>query len=329
MTAADTAVMLAAAGAVTVRDSAAGTRQVLVIHRPRHDDWSLPKGKLDENELSPVAAVREVAEETGHRVGLGAPLDSIQYRVFDTTHPAGTPKTVSWWRADVDTGGDPHGGDGPGLATLSPAGGAHPVDASGDGGIEPEVDRVAWVDAGEAARLLSYDSDRAVLDQALRQPVTTPVILVRHGKAVNRKDWEADDADRPLRPRGRTQARRLVPLLEAYGVDELFSSPWRRCTATLQPYATQRRLTECPVEVFNEDAGKQDPDGVHQAMIDICERAVVEHRPVAVCGHRPVIGDMLEALDVPSRRLATAECVVAHLTDAGALHAIEVHRPRA
>lgn len=307
MTSIDVAVAVSAAGAVTVRDRAR-TRQVLVVHRPRYDDWSLPKGKLGEDEPAPAAAVREVAEETGHRIGLASPLDPSRYSVTTAGLPAGTEKSVSWWRADV------HGS----------SGGCFTGDSR-----EPEVDQIAWLDPAEADRILSYDSDRSVLNQALSQPTTTPVILVRHAKAVNRKDWDADDADRPLRPRGRTQARRLTPLLEAYGIEELVSSPWRRCTATLQPYAVHRRLTEQPVEIFNEDAGKQDPDGVRRAMADICERAVVDHRPVAVCGHRPVIGDMLAALDVPARKLATAECVVCHLSDSGTLHAIELHRPRA
>lgn len=332
MTAGPRTIVLAA-GAVTFRSDPAGATEVLLVHRPRYNDWSLPKGTLDEDELTPAAAVREVAEETGFPIRLGAPLDPVAYPVAGMR--PGTEKSVSWWRADLvpapgaDTAGvsgnpSPHG-DSDHLESAS----GRAVPDRAVAGAGSEVDQTAWLDVVAAATALSYDSDRAVLDQALQQPATTPVVLVRHAKAVNRKDWDADDADRPLRPRGRTQARRLAPLLDAYGVKQLVSSPWFRCAATLQPYGVQRRLPTQTVDVFNEDAGKQDPAGVQQAMIDICERAVVEQRPVAVCGHRPVIPDMLAALDVPARKLATAECVIAHLDGTGTLHAVEWHRPRA
>lgn len=305
------ATIVPAAGAVALRTDAAGNTEVLVVHRPRYDDWSLPKGKCDEHELAPAAAVREVAEETGHRVRLGAPLAPVHYALTGRQHPPGTQKSVSWWRSDL-TCDDAAGRVGDGAAAL-----------------DTEVDRVAWIDAGQATRLLSYRLDHTVLRQALQQPVTTPVALVRHAKAVNRKDWVDEDAVRPLRPRGRKQARGLTALFDAYGVVELFTSPWHRCSATLQPYALQADLKQHLVEVFNEDAGAEDPDGVQRTMTEIAEQAVVHHRPTAICGHRPVIGDMLTALDIPARALATAECVVAHLTDSGELHAVEWHRPHA
>ena len=85
-----------AAGAVVIRKDA-----VLLVHRPRYGDWSFPKGKLDRGELAPVAAVREVLEETGVRVRLGTPLASQRY-------PAGSRiKTVSYWHGRVV--GDPTG----------------------------------------------------------------------------------------------------------------------------------------------------------------------------------------------------------------------------
>lgn len=320
---------IAAAGAVVLRSHPSGTRQVLLIHRPRYDDWSLPKGKQEQHEPPPVTAVREVAEETGNRVGLAAPLDHIRYRMVNRDYPSGAEKSVSWWRADLDPGAHEARAATGFVAAPAERIGKPGADVSHHGNdAELEVDQVVWLDVADVAARFSYDSDRMVLDQALQQPRTTPVILVRHAKAINRNDWAADDADRPLRPRGRTQARRLASLLAAYDVSDLFSSPWRRCIATLQPYAVGLQLTPRTFDVFNEDAGKHDPAGVRAAMLEICEQAVVNHRPTAVCGHRPVIGDMLDALDVPARKLATAECVVAHLDDTGQLHAVEVHRPR-
>ncbi len=296
-----------AAGAVVLRSGADRRREVLVVHRPRYDDWSLPKGKLDPDEELPAAAVREVVEETGQPVRLLSPLDRHSYRSAKSVH-----KQVCWWI------GHPVGDPDP-----TPAGHRRP-----DDGSQPEVDEVAWLPVELAADRLSYDQDRKLVDQAAEQPVTTPLIVVRHAKAVNRKDWDGDDRDRPLRARGRVQSRRLVPLLAAYGVQQLISSPWARCASTLQPYALQARVAVTTLAILNEEQGCDDPDGVAATMDELRELAVVEHRPIAVCGHRPVLPHMLTALDLPDHPLGTAECVVVHLTDTGQVHAVERHRPR-
>ncbi len=116
-----------AAGGVIVRDG-----KVAVVHRPRHDDWSLPTGKLDEGESWEEAAVREVEEETGMRARITGELDSAYYK-----DSKGRDKQVRWYRMDI-------------------------VD---DGAFEPshEVDELRWVTPDEAARLLSYDHDRALV----------------------------------------------------------------------------------------------------------------------------------------------------------------------
>jgi 8-oxo-dGTP diphosphatase len=296
-----------AAGAVVLRPGADGGREVLVVHRPRYDDWSLPKGKVEPCESLPGAAVREVAEETGHSVRLLSPLDRLSYRTSKSAE-----KQVSWWH-------------GLSVAEVPPtAGDDHPGDRAA-----PEVDQVSWLPLDRAADDLSYGQDRRLVDQAALQPTTTPLIIIRHAKAISRKDWDGKEPQRPLRPRGRVQSRRLVGMLAAYGVQELISSPWARCAATLQPYALQTRTNVTTLSILNEEEGSDDPDGVAATMDDLRERAVVEHRPIAVCGHRPVLPHMLAALDLPDRPLSTAECVVVHLTDTGAVHAVERHRPRA
>ena len=82
-----------AAGIVVLRPDAQGDPEVLVVHRPYRQDWSLPKGKLDAGERHEVAAVRETLEETGARCALGPSLGERSYEV------AGVPKRVRWWRA--------------------------------------------------------------------------------------------------------------------------------------------------------------------------------------------------------------------------------------
>jgi 8-oxo-dGTP diphosphatase len=113
---------------VVVRDG-----RVLLIHRERHDDWSLPKGKLEPGETWEQAALREVEEETGVRCELGAYLGETHYDVERGS------KTVRWWAMNT--------GD--------------------DAGPSNEVDAVAWATLDEARARLTYDRDRALVERVL------------------------------------------------------------------------------------------------------------------------------------------------------------------
>jgi len=127
-----------AAGGVVWRRSAAGDVEVLLVHRPRYDDWSVPKGKLDRNEDHAVAALREVAEETGLRCVLGPELISTSYR-----DRKDRPKQVRYW-------------------AMTPVDGTFTSTA--------EVDEVRWLPVDAARSLLTYPRDDAVL-AALEQGV--------------------------------------------------------------------------------------------------------------------------------------------------------------
>jgi 8-oxo-dGTP pyrophosphatase MutT (NUDIX family) len=118
--------LIEAAGGVVIRDG-----QVALVHRPRYDDWTLPKGKLDRGESFEEAAVREVEEETGLRARLVRELPSTTYRV------GGRQKVVRYWLMEVE-------GDGPFV----------PND---------ETDELRWVSPDEARRLLSYEHDRELV----------------------------------------------------------------------------------------------------------------------------------------------------------------------
>ena len=111
--------------------------RVVVVHRPRHDDWTLPKGKLDEGEDWEAAALREVEEETGLRCALEDELPVVDYEV------GGRPKRVRWWRMRV-------------------------LEDLGDEARDDEVDELRWVTREEAERLLSYPSDYRTLSAAWR-----------------------------------------------------------------------------------------------------------------------------------------------------------------
>ena len=149
-----------AAGAVVIRKDA-----VLLVHRPRYGDWSFPKGKLDRGELAPVAAVREVGEETGVRIRLGTPLGSQRY-------PAGSRmKTVSYWHGRVV--------------------GDHSVE---DYLVNDEIDEVAWVPVRKASNGCPTPSTRPPSSEALATEWRTrALVVVRHAHARARKSWRKDD----------------------------------------------------------------------------------------------------------------------------------------
>lgn len=279
---------LTAAGAVTWRRCAprpgsSGKRgvEVLLVHRPRYDDWTFPKGKPDPGEDLVATAVREVAEETAQRVRLGHPLPDTRYRV------AGGPKRVSYWAARVVG------------ETATP--------------FQPnrEIDDLRWVRPGEARRLLSYEHDLDLLDAflALRDVKahrTRTLVVVRHGKAKAREHWRRDDLLRPLTPSGRGRADALVPLLEAYGVRRVVSSPARRCVETVAPYADARGLELRHDPRLSEDTTADD---VRRAVEDV----LAEKSPAVLCGHRPTLPWVFETLGVDAPELAPGEGVVLHL----------------
>jgi 8-oxo-dGTP diphosphatase len=126
-----------ACGVVPWRRRVNGDIEVLLIHRPRYDDWSMPKGKLDDGETEEQCAVREMFEETGVRGELGEPLPTALY-----TDHRGRPKEVSYWLMEVPSG---------------------PV------GFEAneEVDRLGWFSIAQANELLTYEIDQGLLDEAL------------------------------------------------------------------------------------------------------------------------------------------------------------------
>lgn len=291
-----------AAGAVVLREGPDGVAQVLVVHRPRYDDISLPKGHQEPGEDFPVTAVREVAEETGVRIRLCASLQPIEYDL-----PRGGAKLVQWWLGRVISE-QPHEPD-------------------------EEVDTALWLNLEEARSRLSYSTDVQVLDEAVKIPPTSTIVLVRHAKSVSRKDWaegkkHRPDVDRPLNRRGQRQAKALVALLEAYGVSRLASSSATRCVQTITPYSQAAGIEIETFDEFTEEAFAAHRKPTKQAMKElVCQQLADPDRPLAISGHRPVLPTMGGVVHAGNHPMATAECLVVHLDAKGRQFRQEWHRP--
>jgi 8-oxo-dGTP diphosphatase len=225
-----------AAGAVLWRPAGSGDPEVALVHRPHHQDWSLPKGKVDPGESRVRTAVREIGEETGFAAVLGRHLATVRY-------PVGADrKVVDYWEARAGEG------------TFTPNG---------------ETDELRWCSPSEAAGLLTYDSDRDVLDVFSRSPrPLRTLLLVRHAKAGTRGSVPDDDA-RPLVDAGRDQARRVADLLTAHGVARLVAAPKVRCRETLEPSSLRLGdgITDDPV--FTDEAVAEDPDRARARLLEL------------------------------------------------------------
>ena len=234
--------------------------QVLVVHRPRYDDWSFPKGKAEPGESMVLTAIREVAEETGRQIVLGRYLGKARRRLV-----SGRKKRTLYWAAQVL----PEAGPGEGLrAAVKPA-------------SKREIDKVRWWKVEKAARKLTHADDKRLLARLVDwyesgQLQVRSLVLVRHAKAVSRATWGYGINSEITRPlvmgRGQAQARDVAALLSAYGVRELVSSPWRRCVDTLAPYAHGCGLDLRTDEAFTEVSALMAPELMQASFRDLLER---------------------------------------------------------
>lgn len=251
-----------AAGALCWRVSG-GRPRVLVVHRDTHGDVSLPKGKVDPGETLPETAVREILEETGVTITLGAPLGTVGYRL-----PGGRDKVVHYWAAEV------HG---------------HALEAAR---FTPndEIAGLEWLSVEKARKRLTYAHDVDIVDEFARRfeagrARTFAIIVARHGKAVAPGSWDGPDATRPLLHRGMEQAAAIARAMAAFAPQRIISSTAARCVATIEPLAS---LTGIPVKAtsaISQDAWEQ---GLARVPVVVAKR-VRKHETVVLCSHGPVI----------------------------------------
>lgn len=272
--------IIAAAGGIVWRKSGpTGGVEVLLVHRPRYDDWTFPKGKTDPGELLPVTAVREIAEETGYRVRLGHPLPEVTYQV------RGGLKHVAYWVCRT-------------------------VEDETDFQPNREVDGIEWFSPRDARKKLTYEHDRGLLESFedlinQKHHRSRTLIVLRHAKAMPRSSFDGDDRDRPLTAQGFDRAKELVPLLTAYGVRRTVSSPAARTVQTIDPYiAATDELLE-----LDDRLGEGTPSGQVGRTV---EGLLTTKRPTVACTHRPVLPDVCAALGIEGTSLPPGGALVIH-----------------
>lgn len=274
---------------------------VAIIHRGRYKDWTFPKGKVDKGETLAEAAVREVKEETGLKVELGVPLETVSYPLDkDKT------KIIHYWCAKVTD-------KSLAKAKFKP---------------DEEVSEVVWVKAEEAFSKLSYQHDRDLLQELieLRQNSmlnTKPLVILRHAHATPRADYVGEEGKRPLLPEGKKQAKELIRLLSAYGPKRVFTSPWKRCKDTIQPYAKAHRYKIIERGELSEMGNAKGPARTTK----VAKQLFNDARSSVLCTHRPTLPTItktlasfaepkLAKLILEAQSLKPGDFIVLHLTTA-------------
>ena len=310
-----TSTTVVAAGAVCWR-LVEGKVRVLLIHRDHHGDVSLPKGKVDPGEATPQTAVREIREETGYRVTLGAPLGTAEYLL-----PGGRDKVVHYWSAEVTDESVAEAG------TFTP---------------NHEVAAIEWVGIDKAKAMLTYARDADVLQRFADRATTGrartfPIVALRHAKTTSPSEWHGSDATRPLLPQGRRQAKSVAPVIAAWAPTRIVSSTAARCLATLEPLSELTRVGVRQTDAISQDAFEQGTDDV----AGVVKKRLKKKVAAVICSHGPVLPEVIRQISLGTKggdridlrrasSLGTAEFTVLHVSvDDTALVAIETHGPAA
>jgi 8-oxo-dGTP pyrophosphatase MutT (NUDIX family)/phosphohistidine phosphatase SixA len=253
--------VIEAAGGVLWRPAVGGDGvEVALVHRPKYDDWSLPKGKLNPSEHVLLGALREVWEETGMLGVPGRPLGETRYS------KDGEPKRVRYWAMRAGTG------------AFAPS---------------EEVDQLMWLPPREGQQHLVPDRDRCVLVEFARDVEPTwACLLVRPGSAGERSAWPGDDRERPLDELGHAQAKALTSVLDAYQVQHVVSADVLRCLDTVGPYAELRQLPVESEPLMSESGTNTHPGQAVDQLLDIFARGA----PVAVCSQGKAVPLLVDGL---------------------------------
>jgi len=222
------------------RKNKSGDIEIAVEHRPRYDDWTLPKGKVDPGENLPGTAMREIREETGFEIELGWLIGYTHYPVRKRT------KVVYYWTAEAVNGF-----------------------FEGNEDIDDEVDELRWLSPDKARKVMSYELDVDVLNAGLdllELGADRRILLVRHAKALPKRGWAGDDNLRPLEKMGRRQSKMLVSALSGYCPRSLVSAAPDRCAQTVTPLSQALGLPFAVDSAFNDGDATRDTDAAITAL---------------------------------------------------------------
>lgn len=254
--------MIRAAGALLWRENHTLELEIALIHRPKYDDWSLPKGKIEIGETALQCAYRELLEETGIRATFTRQLGSVEYE------ESGQQKRVIFWAAQC----------GLNSSTFVP---------------NDEVDQLLWLSVDDALAKATHSSDREMIENFGGQPHRTDsLIILRHTKALERGDWDELDSLRTLDELGFDQAQLLIKHLEPFAIDEIYTSNYTRCVQTVTPLAHARGLSITEVPSLNEETFEEDP----QRSVSFANALKQDEKNILICSHNPVIPTMLRGI---------------------------------
>ena len=292
-----------------------GKPKVLVVYRGERADISLPKGQVDPGETLPETAVREIREETGLAVTLGAPLGTVEYVL-----PNGRDKVVYYWSVEVND----HDLE---LAKFTP---------------NDEIAGLEWLALKDARKKLSYAHDVDVINRfAARFKAgnarTFAIIAVRHGKAVDPGIWDGSDATRPLMQRGMDQASGIANGIAAYAPERIISSTAVRCLNTVAPLSALTGIPVRPTDAISQDAYESGESDVPTLIAKRLKRKM----SVVLCSHGPVLPRIIAEIaarteteaDASLRRAAalnTGDFTIMHVSlkhPKSGLVAVETHSP--
>ena len=257
--------VILAAGAIVWRKDKDESIEVAVIHRPKYDDWSFPKGKCEIGEELIACAHREVLEETNIATEFGPFLGTVDYA---TTLG---PKQVFFWSAtSIDE------------KIFTP---------------NTEVDQLKWVGLKKVKQLLSMESDKEILDKFSKLNLDTkPLVLLRHAKAVSRDEWQGDDDDRPLDDLGENQARRMLAIYQVFNLSQIHTSDAVRCFSTVEPMAKGLAIKLEVTGKLSESGYRKDKERA----FDYAKELLKEGSNSLICSHNPILPKMLNKLSKKS-----------------------------
>jgi 8-oxo-dGTP diphosphatase len=252
---------ISAAGAVVWRKHKDNFTEVAIIHRPKYDDWSFPKGKLEVGESLIACAHREVLEETNLQTEFGPLLGQVEYFTPDGL------KKVTYWSAKVI--------------------------AEKPFRTNSEVDQLKWIPITKVIEVLTNETDKEIFDKFVKVKFNSkPFILLRHAKAITRDEWQGEDDDRPLSSSGQNQAMRLLSTYQVFNIDQIHSSDAVRCYDTVKSMAKGLDIKLEVSSKLSESTYKKDKEKA----FDYVRELIKEDKSILICSHNPILPKMLNKL---------------------------------